>query len=131
MEDLARGVPFLARALTVWLEQADLHADAGLWARNLAAAYVHDEQWNEAERFNEEARRLTPAGTGRVLFSTLHAADIAAGRGNDVQAVQLFQQILASRTRTRSCAGQLTMAWRRSPAVLATPVPPRPITTPC
>ena len=47
----------------------------------------------EAERFNEEARRLTPANTGRVLFSTLHAADIAAGRGqNDDAASSCIQR---------------------------------------
>ncbi len=50
--------------------------------------------WDEAERFNEQARRLTPANSGRTLFSTLHAADIAAGRGNDDAAIRLFQQIL-------------------------------------
>ena len=93
MEDLARGVPYLTKALAV-AEQAGLNGDAALWARNLAAAYVHDGHWDDAERFNEEARRLTPANTGRVLFSTLHAADIAAGRGNDDRAIQLFQQIL-------------------------------------
>ena len=93
MEDLARGVPYLTKALAV-AEQAGLNGDAALWARNLAAAYVHEGRWDDAERFNEEARRLTPANTGRVLFSTLHAADIAAGRGNDDRAIQLFQQIL-------------------------------------
>ena len=82
MADVARGVPYLTKALAV-AEEAGLNADAALWARNLAAAQVHANQWDQAEHFNEVARRLTPANTGRVLFSTLHAADIAAGRGRE------------------------------------------------
>ena len=93
MEDLGRGIPHLTKALTV-ARQAGLSSDAALWARNLAAAYVHDEQWDAAERFNEEARTLTPVNTSKALFSTLHAADIANGRKNDAEALRLFRQIL-------------------------------------
>ena len=93
MEDVERGIPHLTKALAV-AQQAGLNGDAALWARNLAAAYVHIERWDEAERFNEEARKLTPANSNRALFSTLHAADIASGRRNDAEALRLFQQIL-------------------------------------
>jgi hypothetical protein len=72
-----------------------LNTDAALWARNLAGTYVHAGQWDEAERFNEEARRLTPANPGRMLFSALHAADIAAGRRHDSEAARLYREILA------------------------------------
>jgi CHAT domain-containing protein/Tfp pilus assembly protein PilF len=94
MSDLARGVPYLTKALAV-AEEAGLNADAALWARNLAAAQVHANQWDQAEHFNEVARRLTPANTGRVLFSTLHAADIAAGRGRNAEAARLFRDVLS------------------------------------
>ena len=93
MEDLERGIPHLTKALAV-AQQAGLNGDAALWARNLAAAYVHVEQWDQAERFNEEARTLTPGNSTRALFSTLHAADIASGRKHDAEALRLFRQIL-------------------------------------
>ena len=93
MEDLERGVPFLTKALAV-ADKAGLNSDAALWARNLAAAHVHANQWDQAEQFNEIARRLTPADTGRSMFSTLHAADIAAGRQRDAEAARLYRAIL-------------------------------------
>lgn len=93
MDDVERGVPYLARALQI-AEQAGLNADAALWARNLAAAHVYIENWDEAARFNERAQRLLAQGGGKTLFTTLHAADIAAGRGDAHQATRLFQQIL-------------------------------------
>jgi tetratricopeptide (TPR) repeat protein len=93
MDDLERGLPYLIKALAV-AEQAGLHADAALWARNLAGAHVHAGNWDEAERFNEQAKGLLISGGGKTLFTTLHAADIAAGRGNDAVAGALFQQIL-------------------------------------
>jgi CHAT domain-containing protein/tetratricopeptide (TPR) repeat protein len=95
MEDVALGVPYLTRALAV-AEQADLRGDAALWARNLAAAHVHVENWDEAERFNEQARQLLGAEGGQTLFTTLHAADIAAGRRDDDEAIRLFRQILSA-----------------------------------
>ena len=50
------------------------------------------EHWDEAERFNEQARRLSPANIGRMMFSTLHAADIADGRGQNEDAIRLFRR---------------------------------------
>jgi CHAT domain-containing protein len=94
MGDLERGVPYLTKALAV-AEQAGLNADAALWARNLAAAHVDANRWDEAEHFNEIARRLTPANTGRSTFSTLHAADIAVGRQQNADAARLYRAILA------------------------------------
>ncbi len=93
MDDLPAGLPYLTKALAV-AKTAGLHGDAALWARNLAAAYIHDNQWDQAERFNEESRQLTPTNTPRALFSTLHAADIAAGRGQNVDAARLYREIL-------------------------------------
>ena len=93
MDDPGRGVPYLTKALAV-AEQAGLNADAALWARNLAGTYVHVGNWDEAERFNEKAKTRLMNGGGKTLFTTLHAADIAAGRGNDDEATGLFHQIL-------------------------------------
>jgi CHAT domain-containing protein/tetratricopeptide (TPR) repeat protein len=93
LDDMERGVPYLARALRI-AEQAGLNADAALWARNLAAAHVHIGNWDEAARFNEQAQRLLAQGGGKTLFTILHAGDIAAGRGDAHQAIRFFQQIL-------------------------------------
>ena len=93
MEDLERGVAYLTKALAV-AEQAGSTTDAALWARNLAAGYVHVENWDQAERFNAQARRLLESSGGKTLFTTLHAADISAGRGKDAEALRLFQEIL-------------------------------------
>jgi CHAT domain-containing protein/tetratricopeptide (TPR) repeat protein len=94
MEDVARGVPYLTKALAV-AQKAGLNSDAALWARNLAAAYVHTNQWDQAEQLNEQAKRLTPANSGRTLFTSLHAADIAAGRQQNAEAARLYREILA------------------------------------
>jgi CHAT domain-containing protein len=95
MEDVPRAVPFLAKALKIALD-ANLRTDAALAARNLAAAHVHIEQWEEAARFNEQARMLAPPDAAdRVSFSTIHAADIARGRGNTSEAIRLFRHVLA------------------------------------
>ena len=95
MEDIPRAVPFLTKALKIAVD-ANLRADAALAARNLAAAHVHIRQWEEAARFNEQARTLAPPdAVGRVSFSTIHAADIAHGRGHTTEAVRLFRHVLA------------------------------------
>lgn len=95
MEDVPSALPFLTKALKIALD-ANLRADAALAARNLAAAHVHIEQWEEAARFNEQARMLAPPdAVARVSFSAIHAADIADGRGNTSEAAQLFRHILA------------------------------------
>jgi tetratricopeptide (TPR) repeat protein len=94
MEELPTALPFLTKALTV-AEDAGLNDHAALWAQNLAAAYVHQNQWDEAERYNDRARRLTPT-TGGGALSSLHAADIAAGRQQDAEATRLYREILAA-----------------------------------
>jgi CHAT domain-containing protein/tetratricopeptide (TPR) repeat protein len=95
MEDIALGVPYLTRALAV-ADQAGLRGDAAVWASNLAAAHVHIENWDEAEGFNERARQLPGAEGGKTLFTRIHAADIAAGRRKDGDAIRMFQQILGA-----------------------------------
>jgi CHAT domain-containing protein len=88
------AIPFLTRAFEV-SKEVKLLEDAGRWARNLAAAHGQLGRWDDADRFNEEARRLTEASPGitPVQF-TLNSAEIAAGRGNLQKAVRLFEEVL-------------------------------------
>jgi CHAT domain-containing protein len=93
--DVRRGLPYYQRALALATE-ANLPPDASLWAGNLAAAYIELGDWNEAERFNEEARRLNASGHGaNVVDHTLNAAEIAEGRGQLDQATRYFEDALA------------------------------------
>jgi hypothetical protein len=57
---------------------------------------VQSEQWDEAARFNDEARRLNPPNrANKLVFNTLHAARIAAGRGRRGEARVLFHEVLS------------------------------------
>jgi tetratricopeptide (TPR) repeat protein len=95
-ENFDRGLPYLKQALSI-SQDAGLTADAALWARNLAAAYVYLGEWDEAEKYNVDARRLNPLDRpGKLAFSTLHDGHIAAGRGRNSEAVRLFEEALAS-----------------------------------
>lgn len=94
-DDIAQGIPYLQRALQI-ASEARLPGDAALWARNLAAASVALGNWDDAARFNEEARRLAPAGSGSGrAFSVVTDAQIAAGRGRTSEAATLFSEALA------------------------------------
>jgi len=89
------ALPNLRRALTV-ASESNLQADAAVWAGNLASANVELGEWDEAERFNGEAKRLKAAShTGHLVYNTLNAAQIAKGRGRLDEAAQLFDQALA------------------------------------
>ena len=77
-------------------KESNLQADAALWAGNLAAANVDLGEWDEAERFNDEAKRLKAASrTGNLFHNTLNAAQIAQGRGRLDDAARLFDEALA------------------------------------
>ncbi|MDH4062784.1 MAG: CHAT domain-containing tetratricopeptide repeat protein, partial [Acidobacteriota bacterium] len=91
-DDLARGMPYLKRALDI-ARDAELTGDAALWARNLAAASVALGQWDAAARFNEEATRFAPGGARR-WFARVTDAQIAAGRGQAEDATRLFREAL-------------------------------------
>jgi CHAT domain-containing protein len=90
-----QALPLVRQALTI-AREAKLDADAALWAGNLAAANVELSEWDEAARFNDEARALRIAtNTGNLFFNTLNAAQIAQGRGQLDEAARLFEQALA------------------------------------
>ncbi|MGE0460472.1 MAG: CHAT domain-containing protein [Vicinamibacterales bacterium] len=95
-DDIAQGIPYLQRALQI-ASEARLPGDAALWARNLAAAAVALGNWDAAAKFNEEAGRLAPAGSGPGrAFSVVTDAQIAAGRGRTSEAATLFNEALAA-----------------------------------
>ena len=100
-EDVPEALPYIQRALTI-AARAGQTEDAALWAKNLAAAYVFSGQWDEAERFNNEAKRLDSPGPSNTLaYNTLHEARIAAGRGRRGEALRLFNAALAASSEPR------------------------------
>jgi CHAT domain-containing protein/tetratricopeptide (TPR) repeat protein len=100
-EEVPEALPYFQRALTI-AAQAGQTEDAALWAKNLAAAYVVLGQWDEAERFNNEAKRLNLRGPSSTLaYNTLHEARIAAGRGHRDEALRLFNDALAASNEPR------------------------------
>src|SRR5262245_2953432 len=90
------ALPFIRQALTI-ARESRLDADAALWAGNLAAATAELGEWDEAARFNDEARALRiSTKTGNLYFNTLNAAQIAQGRGELDEAARLFAEALAT-----------------------------------
>ena len=89
-----KALPFLQRALEA-ATKANLPGDAALWAGNLATAHAELGNWNESERFNEQAKRLGTGGrTVKPVYFTLNAAQIAAGRGDLEKAEALYESAL-------------------------------------
>jgi CHAT domain-containing protein len=133
-DDHRAALPYIRRAFDV-ATGAMLAEDSARWAGNLATAYANLGNWSEAERFNEHARRL---GAGRRTIKpvhfTLNAAEIAAGRGNLVEAQTLFEESLkhsegaaavqwsaqAGLARTAIAGGQASRASQHFEAALET-----------
>ncbi|HKB13865.1 MAG TPA: CHAT domain-containing tetratricopeptide repeat protein [Vicinamibacterales bacterium] len=93
--DPQQALPYLRQALAAATE-SNLQADAAVWAGNLASANIDERNWDEAERFNEEAKRLkTAAGSASLVNNTLNAAEIASGRGRLDEATRMFDQAVA------------------------------------
>jgi tetratricopeptide (TPR) repeat protein len=90
--DVTQGMKHLQRAFDL-SRSAQLDADAVLWASALADAYIERRDWDQAARFNDQAIRLRHGtATGKAVWNTLYAADIAHGRGQLDEAEQLFQR---------------------------------------
>jgi len=88
------GLPYLQRAFEV-AQQGQLEHEAALWAGNLASALIEVGRWDEAGRFNQQERDLTPATKGSTLVhNLLDAARIAAGRGDLPRSRTLFTTVL-------------------------------------
>jgi CHAT domain-containing protein len=85
---------YLEEAFAV-AKQSQLSTDATVWANNLAALHLDNGRFDEAERLNEEARRLNPPErAAKLVLNTLHAARIAQGRGQRDAATRLFTEVL-------------------------------------
>jgi CHAT domain-containing protein/tetratricopeptide (TPR) repeat protein len=92
-DDIVKAVPYLQRALSISTE-AGL-PDGAVWARNLAAASVVVANWDDAAKYNDEARRLNPANRpAKLVFNTATAAQIAEARGQSAEASRLFNEVL-------------------------------------
>ena len=128
------ALPYLEKALNT-SEEAKLTEDAARWAGNLSAAHVNLGNWSDAERFNDQARRLGAGGrTIKPVYFSLNAAEIAAGRGNLAEAQRLFEESLkqsegaaavewsahAGLARTAIAGGQMPRAARHFEAALET-----------
>ncbi|HJZ78530.1 MAG TPA: CHAT domain-containing protein [Vicinamibacterales bacterium] len=90
-----QALPYLRQALAT-ANESSRQADAAVWAGNLASASIDERNWDEAERFNDEAKRLkTASHAGGLASNTLNAAQIAQGRGRLDEATRLFEAALA------------------------------------
>ena len=86
-----RALPLYQQALSV-AREANVTAAAALWAGNLASANIELGRWDEAEKSNEEAKRLATLGrSGGLAYYELNSAQIARGRGQLDAAAQLFR----------------------------------------
>lgn len=103
--DVERARPYFQQALKIATDAGN-NEDAALWAGNLASAALVSGQLDDAERFNEEAKRLNPPNRqNRVGWTTLYSGRIAAARGSSDEASRLFEQALAS------SEGQPRLTW--------------------
>jgi CHAT domain-containing protein len=95
-KDVVNGMSYLQRAFEV-ARGAGIAADATLWAGNLAQAHIDSRQWDEAERNNEEARRLwASTRSGNPVYYALNSAEIAFGRRQIDVASRLYEQALGA-----------------------------------
>ncbi len=81
--------------------------DAVEWAGQLAAALIRQQKWDLAESWNRQAYALQAkiGGPDQAPLLKLNTADIAAGRGKNEQATQLYCELIASST------GNSYLAW--------------------
>ena len=94
-DDADNGLRYVRSAFDA-AREANLLADARLWAGNLASAYVVAHQWDAAEQYNEEAKRLrAKTRSGNPVYQSLNSADIALGRQQLEVASRLYEDVLA------------------------------------
>jgi CHAT domain-containing protein len=95
--DARKGLEYVQRAFNA-ASAANIKADAALWAGNLAKAYIDLQQWDDAERFNEEAKRDASPGASaiRTSYTAEFSAAIAAGRRQFDESARLYGQVIAS-----------------------------------
>lgn len=87
--DVAGAIPYYQQALAL-ARTAD---EIGLWHRNLAAAFIQNRDWDQAERSNRAAL-LRARDAQAQAFVQQNAAAIAAGRSRYEEAVRLYQEAI-------------------------------------
>ena len=104
-DEISQAIPYLQRALAIATESG-LSADGWVWASNLAVSHTLLENWDEAAKYNDEARRLNPADrSAKLRLNTVTDAQIASARGDSQKAAKLFSDVLAG------SANEPSMAW--------------------
>jgi CHAT domain-containing protein/Tfp pilus assembly protein PilF len=92
-QNVQEGTLYVRRAFEV-ARAAGIVEDAMLWAGNLAQAHIESGRWDEAERYNEEAKRLwTSTRRGDTAHYALNSAYIARGRRQLDVAEHLFEAL--------------------------------------
>src|SRR5262249_15618244 len=101
--DFQKAIPYYQRALALALEIKSI-SNASKWAGNLAASFAGMGNWDEAEKFNEQARQLKEQlkDSDSQKHTLLNAAGIAAGRHQTEKAVGLFNEVIASASKEPS-----------------------------
>jgi CHAT domain-containing protein/Flp pilus assembly protein TadD len=90
--DPRQAMPYLLRAAEV--STALGAPEAPVWAGNLAKAAIDLGEYEQAERFNQEAVRLKATLKRSTLYNTYYTALIAAGRGQLNEAKRLYEEVL-------------------------------------
>src|SRR5262249_6812656 len=90
------AIPYLERALSLSSEIGQVE-NAAIWASNLASVYIDLEDWDRAEASNRESIRLRKkASIPLLFFNEINSGEIAAGRGDRVQAEHHFVSAMRS-----------------------------------
>jgi CHAT domain-containing protein len=92
-EHQERGAEYLSRALKVATD-ANLTADAAVWAGNLAEAVADLGRFDEADAYNRQAIELKQRTNGNTLYNILNAGQIAIGRAQFPTADKLYREAL-------------------------------------
>ena len=93
--EYAQSIPIYTRAAALAREIGDPYWIAW-WEYDLASAYTHLGNFDEAERHNNEALRLKRSIDAPDFYPVVNQADIASGRGNFARAEKLYRAILAA-----------------------------------
>ncbi len=88
------AIPYFKRALDA-SKRFNSPSDSARWANNLATADRQVEDWDGAEKANQEARALKP-DPGSIPALQLNQAAIETGRGRTDEARRIYEQTIAS-----------------------------------
>jgi CHAT domain-containing protein/Tfp pilus assembly protein PilF len=94
--DFPKAIPYYRRALALALE-INAPSDASKWAVNLSLAFISLADWDQADKFNQQAQELKERikDTDSLMYTRLNEASIAAGRGQTEKALALYHDVIA------------------------------------